>query len=82
MSWVLIDGMVNQKIVAHQEWQIDDPEDILTPPIMERYAAPGSKAWTPDYQYIFNKSNDGEWIDILHEGSNFESIDFDSDDNK
>ena len=42
MSWVLIDGMVNQKIVAHQEWQIDDPEDILTPPIMERYAVNGS----------------------------------------
>ena len=69
MSWVLIDGMVNQRIVAHQEWQIDDPDDLLDPPEAERYAAPGSKAWTADYQYIFNKDNNGEWVDIINGGS-------------
>lgn len=67
MSWTLINGSTHRKLVSHQEWQLDSADDISNPPAEALRAAPGSKAWTGNYSHIFNKQNDGTWVDILAE---------------
>ena len=50
-----------------QEWQLDSADDINNPPSEANKSAPGSMAWTGDYSHIYNKQNDGTWVDIIGE---------------
>lgn len=66
MGWVLIkQGEPNNNFSSYQEWQLDTAEDIATPPQEAENASPSSKAWTGDYSHIWNKTNSGEWTDML-----------------
>ena len=66
MAWIPIKmGEPYGAISNHQEWQLDEANDIKSPPPEALKAAPGSMAWTGDYKHIFNKKNDGTWVDIL-----------------
>lgn len=66
MAWVLIRvGEDHSNLGNHQEWQLDDADDIETPPAEAQSAAPNSLAWTGDYAHIYNKQNDGTWVDIV-----------------
>lgn len=66
MAWVLIKtGEPGGNFSDHQEWQLDEASDINTVPAEAVNASPGSKAWTGDFAHIWNKANDGTWIDIM-----------------
>ena len=65
MAWVLISvGAPHSNLVGHQEWQLDEASDISNPPVEAQNAAPGSTAWTEDFTHIYNKGNDGNWVEI------------------
>jgi len=66
MAWVLIrSGEAFGNFAGHKEWQLDNASDINNPPVEAQDAAPDSKAWTGDYAHIWNKQNDGTWVDIM-----------------
>lgn len=66
MAWKLIHcGDANSAQSGYREWQLDSSDDILNPPTEAEAAAPSSKAWTGDLAHIWNKTNDGAWIDIV-----------------
>lgn len=66
MAWKLIRvGQDHSNVVNYQEWQQDSVDDIDNPPVEAANASPDSKAWTGDYAHIYNKQNDGTWVDIL-----------------
>ena len=66
MAWILVkEGEAHSAMAGHREWQLDSTSDIGNPPAEAVSASPGSKAWTGDYAHIYNKTNDGEWEDIL-----------------
>lgn len=68
MAWKLIrSGEAYGAQSGHREWQLDTTSDIDDPPVEAQEAAPGSLAWTGDYAHIYNKQNDGTWVDILDE---------------
>ena len=66
MAWKPIHcGEANSAQSGYREWQLDALEDIQNPPVEAQEAAPSSKAWTGDLEHIWNKANDGSWIDIM-----------------
>lgn len=66
MAWVLVKvGEPHGALSGHREWQQDEAGDIQSPPEEAQTAAPGSMAWTGDYEHIYNKKNNGAWKDIL-----------------
>ena len=66
MAWVLIKtGQSDSNVVGYQEWQLDSASDISNPPAEAANAAPSSKAWTGDYAHLYNKKNDGTWVDMI-----------------
>ena len=70
MAWVLIKvGGPDNNFTNHKEWQLDSESDISNPPEEALNSSPGSVAWTGDLKHIYNKANDGTWIDITGGGS-------------
>ena len=66
MAWILIkQGEPYSAIGGHREFQIDGTSDISNPSEEAQNAAPGSTARTGDYAHIYNKQNDGTWVDIM-----------------
>ena len=65
MAWQLLKYGEQSGALFHMEFQLDSASDVSTPSEEAQVSAPGSIAWTGDYKHIYNKQNDGTWIDIL-----------------
>ena len=65
MGWQLLKYGEQNGPLFHMEFQLDSASDVSNPSAEAQACAPGSVAWTGDYKHIYNKKNDGTWVDIL-----------------